>query len=695
MLAMKKLKNKPLIRKIFIRKMFISALLQFVVLALLFLVVKNYLIYSNQSTLAEKLIIRGEFSQQELSKYLILDNQYAFNLSLHNISEERRLDSLLFIKVLPEGKEFSNCESIGREGYRLCKNDSGTFYGITPLTVNKEIVGYIVSSKKYGLIEAPIYFALSVILLIVLGNFLFNFLILFVSIKNKVERNTSRLLATISENINMTSVNEIDISEYYQVAEKFLEKKKEIEKLESEKSYISALKSVSDQVAHDIKSPIAAINSVLKDQNTFGEEGRGVIKSAANTLTDIANNLVTGHKSKIGKSKNSCENLSSVSEEPLYYLIDELIHEKEYEYIGKKKSIKFNFEFDRESTGCFCFINHTEVKRSLSNIINNAVEALVENGTVFIRLKAAGENIVISVEDNGSGIPQNILGKVVLENFSYGKEVGSGLGLFYANRLIESYGGTLNISSREGEGTVVTIVLNRSNVPPWHVERIFLKRNAQVVVLDDDKSIHDLWKIRFSQLGNITIYNYYDTGELLKDRCKAIGADLFLIDHHLLDCEHTGLDVIQKLDVAEKSILVTSNFWSSDVQSGCIAGNVKLLPKPCIQNISILSNIERSVVLVDDSQSMRLVWQLSAQNAEVSLDVFKSISDFNKCINKLDKAIEIYIDSDLHDVISGEDYAKDLFELGFLNIYLTTGKQFRTFGYMPWIKRVMGKAPPF
>jgi hypothetical protein len=55
----------------------------------------------------------------------------------------------------------------------------------------------------------------------------------------------------------------------------------------------------------------------------------------------------------------------------------------------------------------------------------------------------------------------------------------------------------------------------------------------------------------------------------------------------------------------------------------------------------------------------------------------------------------IYIDSELGDTLSGQVFAKEIYDHGFKQIYLATGHPSENFGDFPWIKSVVGKTPPF
>jgi len=74
---------------------------------------------------------------------------------------------------------------------------------------------------------------------------------------------------------------------------------------------------------------------------------------------------------------------------------------------------------------------------------------------------------------------------------------------------------------------------------------------------------------------------------------------------------------------------------------------------------------------------------------------YNSIRSFKTDINCYDFSTPIYIDSDLNDVITGQEYAKELYENGFEHIYLSTGHSPDKFKNMYWIKDILSKSPPF
>lgn len=98
---------------------------------------------------------------------------------------------------------------------------------------------------------------------------------------------------------------------------------------------------------------------------------------------------------------------------------------------------------------------------AFENLLENAIKYSHEGGEVVMRLHVRGDRAIVEVEDQGIGIPEEFVGEVIHEfvrapNAKQHAPQGTGLGLAIAREAIETHGGTLEIKSREGEGTTAT-----------------------------------------------------------------------------------------------------------------------------------------------------------------------------------------------------------------------------------------------
>ena len=100
-------------------------------------------------------------------------------------------------------------------------------------------------------------------------------------------------------------------------------------------------------------------------------------------------------------------------------------------------------------------------------------------------------------------------------------------------------------------------------------------------------------------------------------------------------------------------------------------------------------------VLIDDEEMNRSSWKLTGKIRGKKVTTFDTADKFFLTMKDLDKAVKIYIDSNLSDGIKGEHIAKIIYNKGFKNIYLCTGDAPSDFPVMPWIKEIVGKTPPF
>ncbi len=101
-----------------------------------------------------------------------------------------------------------------------------------------------------------------------------------------------------------------------------------------------------------------------------------------------------------------------------------------------------------------------EINQVVMNMVLNAHQAIEEKGTLWIKTVQNEHNVMISIVDDGPGIPQEHLDKIFTPFFSTKeKNVTRGLGLSISYKIIQSHHGTINVISTVGQGTAFTIVL--------------------------------------------------------------------------------------------------------------------------------------------------------------------------------------------------------------------------------------------
>ena len=99
--------------------------------------------------------------------------------------------------------------------------------------------------------------------------------------------------------------------------------------------------------------------------------------------------------------------------------------------------------------------------------------------------------------------------------------------------------------------------------------------------------------------------------------------------------------------------------------------------------------------LIDDDLLIRKSWEFAAKKAKVNFQSFSSPAMFMDCCEHFPKDSLIYIDQELSDGMLGTIEAKQIAELGFINLYLATGHDPITLEKPSYIIKITGKKPPF
>ena len=105
--------------------------------------------------------------------------------------------------------------------------------------------------------------------------------------------------------------------------------------------------------------------------------------------------------------------------------------------------------------------DRVQLRRAFENILRNAIEAIPETGRILVATDVHEQEVWISWQDNGSGIPEEIREQLFSAHLTT-KPAGTGIGLSNVKRIIEDAGGRLLIESEVGKGTDVQVILPQS-----------------------------------------------------------------------------------------------------------------------------------------------------------------------------------------------------------------------------------------
>jgi hypothetical protein len=278
--------------------------------------------------------------------------------------------------------------------------------------------------------------------------------------------------------------------------------------------------------------------------------------------------------------------LENPTQESIYLIVDSIVSEKRMEWSNSVQLEVAYFPMETKRRG-FAFIVAKDLKRILSNLLNNSREAILTKGKILIQVNFLREKIRIEIIDDGKGMSADVLEKILVQGGSSGKPNGMGLGLSHAQKNLRSWGGKFGISSTPGIGTNVTLEIP-ATAPNWFIPHLVIPRNGTVVILDDEPSVHAVWTERFNQSTShgLRVEHFCNANELEAFvRAHGKTVSLFLIDQELGSSPSTGIELILKWGINKRAILVTGRYDEKNVRDRCLINEIKLIPKP--ESVSI------------------------------------------------------------------------------------------------------------
>lgn len=221
-------------------------------------------------------------------------------------------------------------------------------------------------------------------------------------------------------------------------------------------------------VSHELRTPLTAIggwsDTLIAGGATDPEEvimGLRIIQKESSRLTQMVEELLDFTRLESGRMKLNVE-LFDVGAE---------LYESVYMYENMLEREDIQLIYDIPEQMCPVSGDRHRIKQIFLNVIDNAAKYGKSGGKIQITLSRDSYTVRIEVRDWGVGIKEDEL-PFVKEKFYKGssKQRGNGIGLAVTDEIVRMHGGTLNIASKYGEGTTVTITLPLANTNASRVE---------------------------------------------------------------------------------------------------------------------------------------------------------------------------------------------------------------------------------
>lgn len=213
-----------------------------------------------------------------------------------------------------------------------------------------------------------------------------------------------------------------------------------------------AWREMAKQVAHEIKNPLTPMRLTVQSFQRKFDPNDPQVKQK---MTDYSNTLIQqiDTMSSVASAFSNFASMPAQQNETLnvvdvVQLTLDIFNEDYIEFRSEEKEI-------------ITIMDRTQLIRVVTNLVKNAIQAIPENQvekSVIVSVKKEENQVMISVQDNGTGIETDNVNRIFEPKFTT-KNSGMGLGLGIIKNIIENYNGTITFETASGKGTIFYVFL--------------------------------------------------------------------------------------------------------------------------------------------------------------------------------------------------------------------------------------------
>jgi signal transduction histidine kinase/ActR/RegA family two-component response regulator len=260
-------------------------------------------------------------------------------------------------------------------------------------------------------------------------------------------------------------------------------------------------------LAHELRNPLAPIRTGLslvsdaKDPDV-SHKALGVMQRQIRHMVRLIDDLLDVARIKQGKLELKLERV------PLADAIEEAIEAS----MPAVQRAEHRLRTHLTDESLFVDADQTRLAQVVSNLLNNACKYTPNGGEIELSVRRDGDSVVISVSDNGLGVPSNCLDDVFqmfnqVDRSLDRAQGGLGIGLALVRTLVEMHGGRVEAHSAGlNRGSTFTVRLplapsQRAEVAPFSERAPVVQQNDRILVVDDNTDAADLLALMLDQAG--------------------------------------------------------------------------------------------------------------------------------------------------------------------------------------------------
>jgi signal transduction histidine kinase len=233
-----------------------------------------------------------------------------------------------------------------------------------------------------------------------------------------------------------------------------------LEKIEEEQQLAMHQRNFVSMVSHEFRTPLNVIDGqaqrLMRHKQAIEaaeiDERGGAIRAAVLRMTNLIDTLLDANRLMDGESQLYLQ--------PLQLDITSLVRDVCQQNREIFPHAQIRESFDQEPL--FCWGDSKLIFQAISNVIGNSIKYSPRNNLIEVGVYKNDEHVYITVSDNGIGIPEsdiNNLFKRYYRGSNVSGIVGTGIGLYLVKMVIDHHRGSIEVSSKVGIGTVITVAL--------------------------------------------------------------------------------------------------------------------------------------------------------------------------------------------------------------------------------------------
>jgi signal transduction histidine kinase len=210
------------------------------------------------------------------------------------------------------------------------------------------------------------------------------------------------------------------------------------------KERLAAVGELAGGVAHEIRNPLTGIAGAL------------TVLAREAPADDDTQEVMSEIQQQIQRMEHLVQELLAYAEpgvlHPEWIDLHSTLKQAIASVSQRRADPEVGLVLELDPTGPEVYADAQDLQNAFGNLVLNAFQAISKEGTIEVRTRYSGEDVLVSIHDDGSGIDAEVCDRI-FDPFFTTKARGTGLGLPFVRRAVENYGGEIRVDSAPGEGT--------------------------------------------------------------------------------------------------------------------------------------------------------------------------------------------------------------------------------------------------